>query len=239
MADTAESVADLIRFIADDQEGVWLDFAVQLSSINAGWREFQRRMLLRGVSLLRKTATIDLPAFTILIDSTQTILSVQTVFGGAVFPPNSPLPLILIPDDFVLPYKLEEKVTGSADDWADMEEKDWPPGVTPGSYLSRWAWQNGALNFLGANRALTIRLLYGKQFPSFEAETDTIPIPFAIDGIAWSTLFQVALARGASDAYRDRCSQMADQQIEQLTAIHVQRDQRVRRHRPAHNAHRF
>jgi hypothetical protein len=218
MADTVDQLASAVRFIADDPEIASLSTPLLLGSINAGWREFQRRFALKGSPIMKKTVEINLPAATTTIDTTTT-------------PP--------LPEDFILPYYIEEKVQGSNDWFMEVKEREWPREAVRGSYLFNWAWQNGAINFLGATRALTIRLLYGKFFPVLVLPDDTIPIPWAIDAIKWCVLYEIALARGAPDVYRDRCDQMAERQLEQLASIHVKREQRLPRHRRSHSAGRF
>ena len=215
MSDTADSIASYVRFIADDQEISFLDTAVQLASINEGWSELQRRLALRGSPILEKTVVLAVPASTTVINSDTT----QAVF---------------LPDDFVMPYTLEERVSGSTDLFCPMDEKNWPPGSVPSQFLHYWAWQDNALNFLGATQPLEVRMTYVKFLPAFDAPNTPIPIPWAVSAIAYCVLVTVALARGAPDAYRDRCSAMAEQQLDQLTAIHVKRNQLQRRHRPAH-----
>jgi len=234
MAETVDTVASLVRFIADDQEASWLDTAVQLASINAGWREFQRRMMLRSSPIFKKMAVIDIDAFTTLLSPT------QTVVNGSVVLNTDGSNKVLLPDNFILPYTVEERVQGATTDrFQEVKEVEWPVGTLATQWLCYWAWQDGGLNFVGSTRALTIRVEYSHALPVFTDKTDTIPISLAADAIAWCVLYQVALARGSSADYRDRCGAQAEAQIDQLTGIHVQRDQRQRRHRRPHLAGRF
>jgi len=219
MGDTIEALASYIRFVSDDREGNWSELAEMLPPINAGWREFQRRMILKGSPIFKKTVEIDIPAVTgTRLDSTTTPA---------------------LPADFMFPYFIEEKVTGTSDEWIETRERQVPAGVIQTLYLNSWSWQDNGINFLGATRPITIRLLYGKSLPSFEAEDDEIPIPLAVDAIAWCVLYDVALAKGATDSYRDRCSKMADECIETLGSLHVKREQWMTQRRRAHSAGRF
>ncbi len=229
MPDTADSIASLCRVIADDDAVApqFLDTAYALPLINAGWREVQRRLALAGSPILRQTVILVVPANTTQINSTGAITN-----GAATDTP-------VLPADFIMPYRLEEQpVSTPTNDFAPMDEKRWPRGVQPKQLLGVWSWEGGVITFIGATQDLNVRMEYARFLPSFETPDDAAPT-WAIDAIAWGTLFMVALARGASDAHRDRCSVMADQQLAQLQSLHVKRDQQMRRHRPAHRRWRF
>ncbi len=227
MADTVNSIASLVRFIADDQEIQFLDTAVQVAPINAGYREFQRRMVLCGSSLMRQTVVLTVPANTTQIDPMSE--TVQTDIAGW-------------PDNFVAPYMLWERpVSSPAILYRLMEECDWPLGVPPKPFLNKWAWQGGTLNFIGATQPLDVQMQYIKYYYPFIAPDQEVPVVFwgAIDAIVWATLYLVAMQRGAPADYRDRCSQNLDRIITDLTSRDVHRDQLQRRHRPAHNKWMF
>ncbi len=210
MPDTVDSLASLVRFIADDPEIASLSTSLLEAPINAGYREWQRRAALARVPVVLNTVEIDLPANTLTL-------------GPATTPP--------LPDDFLMPYTMEERVTGSNSFWCPVEEKNWPRETIQGDFLFRWLFEGDAIHFLGATQPITIRLHYAKTLPVLLLPDDPLPV-WAIDGIAWCVLYAIALARGMPDAYRDRCSQMAEQQMAQMQSLYVKRDQFQNRKRP-------
>lgn len=220
MSDTVDTVATAVRFIADDQEGDWLDTALQLASINMGWREVQRRLLLAGSPIMQKTVVLTVPNGTSELSATSTPA---------------------LPTDFFMPHILEERPTGSPSniDYSPMEEQRWPQGIPPREALRAWSWEGGVITFVGATRDVDVRMEYARTFDSFTDPEDEIPIPFVVDAIAWAVLFTVALARGSADSYRDRCSAMCDAQLSLMAQMHVKRDQYRRIHRPQHHRGRF
>ena len=117
-----------------------------------------------------------------------------------------------------------------------MTEREITRGVPPVQFLTTYSWKGGTINFTGATTPTEIRMEYAKQYLPFISPNQPIPVPYAVDAIAWAVLFMTALARGAPDAYRDRCSGMVDRELEQLEVMDVKRDQRMPRHRQAHRA---
>jgi hypothetical protein len=221
MPDTTDSIASLIRFVADDPEIQFLDTAILLAPINAGYRECQRRLALAGSGLMKQTVILSVPAAT------------TTIPNVALLPP--------LPDDFIMPYLLWERQAGqTAQIFQPLDEVDHLQPVTPpGPFLRRWTWQGGTINFVAANQDLDLQMEYARYLFPLIAPNQAVEFPWLIDAIVWGTLYMIALQRGAPDAYRDRCSQMCDRFLEETTAFDVKRGQLQRRHRPAHARYIF
>lgn len=222
--DTVDSIASLVRFNADDLEIQFLDGAILLAPINAAWREVQRRLTLADSPIMRKTVLLTLPAG-------------QTEIGPE--PTPTVAGVLYLPDDFVLPYRIKQRPSNmTTNEFSLMDEVRWPREVTQSNLLTGWSWEGNVINFVGATGEIQLQLEYARRFYPFIDNSDTVPIEFAADAIAWMTLFMVAVQRGA-DAIRDRCSQVAEQQLSQLIQFHVKRDQGRRVHRPEHHRGRF
>jgi hypothetical protein len=224
MADTLGSVVSLVQFIADDRDAQFLDAATQVVAINAGYREFQRRMAIKGSPILKNSVVLAIPAVT----CTQIDLAGSQ---GAT-----------LPADFNIPYRLWEKQTGITDYFDShpmVERADTLPDRIQDTYLRDWRFENNVIKLVGATSANSVRMLYANYLAALVNTSSVIPVPFALDAIAWATLYQVALARGATEDYRQQCSQMVEFQLEQLAGLHIKREQRIRRRRMPHSAGKF
>jgi len=84
------------------------------------------------------------------------------------------------PTDLVVPYRLEERATGSDDVFVPMEKITGAmPNFDPMAYLRIWKWEADQILLIGATQAVTVRIEYERALPSLSQESDPIEIPYA------------------------------------------------------------
>jgi hypothetical protein len=159
------------------KEGALFPFIVE------ALRACQRRCAENGMQILRDIQLVTLSQGTTSIGLT----------GG---PPN-------LDSDFVLPWQLEEKIGGTTGKYQPMDkDENLLPDVDQTSRLRLWNWRGGAILFIGATRAVDIRISYEKELTAPQFLTETIPIIGAASAIAYKTA-ELAGASGQEDKFED------------------------------------
>jgi hypothetical protein len=133
------------------KEGTLFPFIVE------GLRATQRALAEEGTAINKGTQVVTLPqAATFLTLTTTPALST----------------------DFVLPWEIEELDGGTTGRYREMTgpEHGFLPDVAPTAFLRKWTWRNGQLQFIGATRAVGIRISYEREIPVPLVLTETIPI---------------------------------------------------------------
>lgn len=98
---------------------------------------------------------------------------------------ESPTPIVVaagvttlvVPSDFLLPIKMEERASGSAEQYAELIEKNWTPEEVPTDRLRYWTWDNGqVISFLGATTARDVNLYYYRALTATVVPDDVVAI---------------------------------------------------------------
>lgn len=217
--DTYATITARVRQIADDRDqsgGTIFPDTDLLPIVNAHLLDLSIDLANGGAAFMKGTQTINLTS------GTDTAIVLNGTAGGVNF----------LNADFILPIRLWEKQTGTADStYVDMNEQmERLPDIDPSYQLRFWSWDSGQLNLLGATQNNTVRISYERQLTPFSAPTDPLPIPGATNVLAYATLKSVAASRGEQDgmAWADSMYQKA---YEQLKRIYVKGNQRRGRRR--------
>ena len=95
--------------------------------------------------------------------------AVITVAAGAT--------TLVLPADFLLPIKLEERASGSTELPSDMMEKTWTPDEIQQTSLRYWKWDDGqVITFLGATSARDVGLQYYRSLTAVNVPDDVVSI---------------------------------------------------------------
>ena len=74
-----------------------------------------------------------------------------------------------IPDDFMWPISMDERLKDSTDLFMPMVNRRWVPSIQTTDKLIYWIWNFEVIEFLGANTDREVRLYYQKSFPAIQS----------------------------------------------------------------------
>lgn len=168
---------------------------VLLPFVNSAYRDTQRRLVENGVSVMISESDIDL-------NIGQTILS------------NGSSPSL--PFGFIVPHDLREKATAGGEKFQDMNKHvDGLPDVEQTQFLRMWEWRQNQVNFIGATRAVTVKLRHEIQLLNLTQlgpQTNIVGINGAEEALALRTAAIAVRSRGVRAA-------AGDLQVEYLSEI--------------------
>jgi hypothetical protein len=119
--------------------------------------------------------------------------SVQVVINDATAAPNQ------LPTNLLFPLKIQERLSGSSDDFQDMTnltDHGGLPSREQGEVLESWEWRADGLYFVGATVAVQIRLRYMSFFADLTDGTSTLLIRNMREAIAYGAVILAASSRG-------------------------------------------
>ncbi len=194
---TYREAFELARRILGDKSGVIYKEGGLFPMLFEASRKCQRTAAENGMPILRGTQLLTLPQGTTVVSLTST-------------------PALAA--DMVLPWEVEEKDGGSAGHYQAMRsDTNLLPDVNQSSFLRKWNWRGGQLQFIGATRNVDIRINYERELAGPALLTDPIPIIGASSAIAYYTAF---LTSGKPDHY-----QLYEDAIHSVIASQVRADQ--------------
>ncbi len=198
--------------------------------LNSVYRQVQRALAVAGDELfISDNAIVTLAAVTAPDPALQTSLTDNGYDNGTVVanPPQ-------LPSDLLEPTKLEERLSGSGNDFVEMTDLTSGGGlasVPQGATLSVWEWRADGIYFLGSTNTIDLRIRYNKAYPDIVVATDPLLKRQSADCIGYNTAAMAAMARGSPLA--DKWAQAGEQALEAMVQAATRRDQnRVRRRRP-------
>ena len=220
---TAGQITALVRSLLNDAAGNLFTDAVLLPYANSAYRKAQRALAnIQSGTFLADNALLVVPAVA------QVDASAQVSITDATAPPNQ------LPTDLLVPVKIWERGSGSADDFmemTDLTDHDGLPSEPQGQTLRYWEWRADGLYFLGATQDTQIRLRYQKAYPDLTDATSPVLIRNAQEAIAYAAAAMAGAARGAPQA--ERWDVAAIDAMEDLITRATQREQQTgRRRRP-------
>lgn len=210
MADTLSSVTAFCQALLNDENAETWTSTILLPHINSAYRGLQRKLAMNQIKTLSDVTTLAMPALT------------GTVISSASSP--------ALPTDFLVPWRLREKATGSSDKYADMYPEDLLPDVDQQSLNVYWEWRAGQIRLPGATVATTIQLEYERIPPALAAPTDALLINNAVDSIAYAAAASAARSRGGVDLYKV-FSEAAASTTDDLIRINLSTNQQLPRRR--------
>ena len=207
--DTLETAANMARVRLNDAiQGLGGDIITDsnpftLVYINAAWRRFQETLVNYGVTWFKPELILSgVPATTNTDPGSQCNFNWVQYFDGTS---NQTTPVL--PQNFISPLILWERVSGSRGSFLQMDRIDNGLPAVPKAPLNRsWEWRNGAIYLPGALNVTDIRVRYAAVFPDFVDPSTVafslqyIPIVRALNPFAWLICSEAAKARGDMDA---------------------------------------
>jgi hypothetical protein len=226
----ASIALNLARACLNDSAGNLFSDTVLLPYLNSCYRQVQRALSVAGDELFINDNVIVTLAPVVTPDpAVQTSLTDNGYDNGTVVanPPQ-------LPTDLLEPTKLEERQSGTGNDFIEMTDLTSGgglPSIPQGGSLGIWEWRTDGLYFIGSTIAIDLRIRYKKAYPDIVLATDPLQKRQSADCIAYNTAAMAAMARGSPLA--DKWAQAGEQALENLVAAATRRDQnRVRRRRP-------
>jgi hypothetical protein len=173
---TYREAFNLAQRLLGDPSGIKFKEGMLFPYIVESLRACQRRLAENGMQVLRGIQLVTVP------------LGATSLSLISVPPLNA---------DFVLPWELEEKSGGNTGKFDPMERDErLVPDLDQTSRLRLWNWRGSTLQFVGATRAVDIRISYEKELPAPVFLTETIPIVGASSAIAYKTAAQAGYSEG-------------------------------------------
>lgn len=174
-------------------------FALQI--INNAWRRLQELCSNFGLSVFnRETIFSNVAATTQADQSSQVYINFANYFNGAL--QTSPV----LPQDFIAPLLLEERVHGSTANFFPMDQCFNGLPTAPQGTLNRvWEWRNETVYMPGATGATDIRLRYQGFLADFVPNSTTaftaqnVPMMRVLNPFAWYICSEFAKGRGDLD----------------------------------------
>lgn len=206
------------------QGAVWTDGAV-LPYVNEGYRKVQR--LLENVGQPGPIVDNYLLVVSAIPTPPGPDPSVQVNISDSTAPPNN------LPTNLLVPLKLWERISGSADEFAemaDMTDEGGLPSQMQDGALHMWEWAGDQLNFIGATQDTQIRMRYSAFFADLTDGSSPILIRNAQSAIAYYAAGLGALSRGSPVAQQwDPMFQDAAEDLVNRSTRQLQRKGRRRR----------
>lgn len=184
---------------------------------NSAYRKFQKYLANLGWRGLIDTIVVTgFPANASTDMADQSWLSWNGSFDGVTFT-SSPA----LPDTLYAPLLLRERVSGTTDQFTDMETALFGLRNVPSrSALNRqWEWRKNGLYFIGASGPTDIQIRCITFFPDLTATGSpatpwyyqVVPIPGCLSALAWYVAIEVCYPRGDEPGFAAALSQAEDE----------------------------
>lgn len=176
MALLTGSVITEIKGLLNDPTGSIYPDQALLPILNKAYRELQVKLGAIGVGTTREViSTLPIPA------------GLRSLDDGSG-----------LPTDFLYPVELGERLAGTAERYAKMEEREWEPDERQMDNLRYWSWREESLKFVGAKTARELMLRYIKTLIPLTDSTTPIQISESQTWLAQRTAALAALLLGGN-----------------------------------------
>lgn len=135
---------------------------------NMGWRKLQAFLANNGMARFRKRAVLTaFPVVGNLDPASQCLLNWTFYFNGLdyFYPPN----YMVLPQDFILPLTVRERITGTNATFTKMEMADTGrlPDWRKRGWNGWWDWREDGLYMPGSLYSMDLELYYAAFLPDF------------------------------------------------------------------------
>jgi hypothetical protein len=203
MAYTAQDPLTEAKILLNDPSGhVYADDKL-LPLMQKAYRELQLKMQLNGLAVMKEKS------------------SVITVTAGTVFLGDA----AGLPSDFVLPIDLQERASGSSEDWTPMEETDWEPDIDQTATLRFWNFREEQVKFVGATANREVLMKYQKGLTRITAVTTPIQVIGAETFLASRTAAIAAIVLGENPSRAEAINGDAGGALHDLISLLVKQNQ--------------
>lgn len=169
-------------------------------TVNLAWQHCQEYLRSQQFSKLDNEINfLAVPGVTNLDPLAQCYIDWTGYFDGSVLQPAP-----VLPQDFIVPYTLWERLNGVTLNMTEMDQMlNGIPSVPKGNWNLVWEWRGDQLRFPGSLVITDLRIRYGAKLADFLDNTplpgpwfqQQIPIPQALDMLANCICYEVAKAR--------------------------------------------
>ena len=120
-----------------------------------------------------------------------------------------------LPEDFLFPIKVEERLSGSTDQFTPMMERPWTPNQEQSDKLKYWIYRREKILFLGATTDREVRLFYQCSFTPVEAVEDSV-YKNAYDYLITGTAALAHKFISQNDSLAADCNTLAERELASL-----------------------
>lgn len=217
--------------------------AVLMPHVNSAYRGLQRALKATGATEFKVDESfLTIPALSGMDASAQ----VQVSYTGMVIKSDSQNPPTFVvpptgalPQDMLVPLKIWERQTGSADQFvpmSDMTSTGGLPSISQGMRLGVWEWIGDSIALVGSQQTNDLRIRYERVYPALSDGSSQVLVLNSEDYHAFTVAAMVAKSRGGQqvqewDAAADECK-------EKLIAAYTRQQQGVGRRSRAFSSRR-
>lgn len=146
---------------------------------------------------------------------------------------------VTLPTDLIEPIDLEERASGSSEDWIDMYERNFEPDIEPSTILIYWTWREDQIQLVGATTDREVRIYYYKGLTIPTDENSALGFIRAEDYLGPKTAAYAAMSVG-NDTLAGICSDKAEQRLGRIIQVNVKGMQNLPVRRiPYRRGHRY
>ena len=202
------------------------------SMANAAWQKLQKFLANLGYSRSKNRVVLSgFPVCGSIDPSDEAFLSWTTYFDGASFwvPPD----VGLLPQDFILPLKIAERMNGSNQIFFPMANcLDGLPGGVKQPCNGFWNWRNDQIYMPGSQNVMDLQILYAAFLPDFVNLFDgtpwyTLPVPIMRSTSALANYIAAEASKPRADADAASFTADAEQDARLIFNVEVGMKQRV------------
>lgn len=129
-----------------------------------------------------------------------------------------------LPQDFLFPIRLEERLSGSTDQFTPMVERPWTPNQEQSDKLKYWIYRREKILFLGATTDREVRLFYQCAFTPIEAVEDSV-YRNAYDYLIAGTAAMAHKFISQNDSLASDCNDLAEKELASVINIMTKKKQ--------------
>jgi len=168
--------------------------------VNDAFRKMQSKLAdLRYSGLQSETVFTGVAAIATNDPIAQCYINYAGYYNGVTL-----LPSPVLPQNFIRPYDLTERPSGTTQLFTEMDPLMWSlPRVPKANWNRQWLWRADTLYLPGALVNTDIAILFAQFFPDFVDATvpwfqETVPIMYCLDSFADYIAREICVARGDS-----------------------------------------
>jgi hypothetical protein len=216
----------IVARLNDPNQQIYTNAAL-LPYIQDAGDELQAVLELNGALVLEQVSTII--QFPISLNANQENL-VSLGNGGDGSTGTYPS---LLPTNMYEPQRLEERLTGTTDQFIPMIRRQWEPNIQPTDNLRYWTYRDQDIFFVGCTNPIDIKIYYLQQLVNITSTASIVPINNSQQFMINRTAAMAARYIGENTTRADELDKVAGENLDWVIRIGVKSKQGTRtRRRP-------
>jgi hypothetical protein len=219
----------IVARLNDPNQQIYTTAALLPYAQDAG-DELQAVLELNGALVLEQISTI-IPFPISLNENQENLVSLGNGGDGSISgggPKTS-----LIPSDMYEPQRLEERLTGTTDQFIPMIRRAWEPNIQPTDNLRYWSYRDEDIFFVGCTNAIDIKIYYVKKLINISSSSSSINVNNAQQFMINRIAAMAARYIGENTTRADELDKEAGENLDWVVRIGVKSKQGARtRRRP-------